>query len=201
MLRLTAHHGSMRRKRKHDGVDQAMATIHRADFLPEEVRHLAGVDEALPIGFAQTNSQPRTVKAMLRLLEVHPGHKVLDVGAGSGWSTGLLGHIVGEHGRVMGVELLPELVRRANAVLDAYDMPWIEVRQGNQGNLGLREEAPFDRILVSAEADYLPESLMEQMRQNGIMVIPVRGELLRVEKRPDDVVVTRHGPFSFVPLL
>lgn len=101
----------------------------------------------------------------------------------------------------MGVELLPELVRRANAVLDAYDMPWIEVRQGNQGNLGLREEAPFDRILVSAEADYLPESLMEQMRQNGIMVIPVRGELLRVEKRPDDVVVTRHGPFSFVPLL
>lgn len=191
----------MRRKGKTGGIDQAMATIHRADFLPEEVRHLAGVDEALPIGFAQTNSQPRTVKAMLRLLEVHPGHKVLDVGAGSGWSTGLLGHIVGEHGRVMGVELLPELVRRANAVLDAYDMPWIEVRQGNQGNLGLREEAPFDRILVSAEADYLPESLMEQMRQNGIMVIPVRGELLRVEKRPDDVVVTRHGPFSFVPLL
>ncbi|TLP98600.1 protein-L-isoaspartate O-methyltransferase [Nesterenkonia salmonea] len=191
----------MRRKGKTGGIDQAMATIHRADFLPEEVRHLAGVDEALPIGFAQTNSQPRTVKAMLRLLEVHPGHKVLDVGAGSGWSTGLLGHIVGERGRVMGVELLPELVRRANAVLDAYDMPWIEVRQGNQGNLGLREEAPFDRILVSAEADYLPESLMEQMRQNGIMVIPVRGELLRVEKRPDDVVVTRHGPFSFVPLL
>lgn len=84
MLRLTAHHGSMRRKGKTGGIDQAMATIHRADFLPEEVRHLAGVDEALPIGFAQTNSQPRTVKAMLRLLRCTPDTRSLTWARGQG---------------------------------------------------------------------------------------------------------------------
>ncbi|WP_235928432.1 protein-L-isoaspartate O-methyltransferase family protein [Nesterenkonia haasae] len=192
-------HSWMRRRQK-DDVEKSMTAIRRADFLPEEVRHLADLDEALPIGFSQTNSQPRTVKSMLQLLEVRPGHKILDVGAGSGWSTGLLGHLVGEQGRVIGVELVPELVNRANAALDTYGMPWIEVRQASRGELGLRGDSPFHRILVSAEADHLPESLIEQLHMSGIMVIPVRGEMLRVEKRPNDVAVTRHGPFSFVPL-
>lgn len=191
----------MKRRRRADGIDKAMAAVHRADFLPEDVRQLADADAALPIGFEQTNSQPRTVKSMLRLLDVEPAHKVLDVGAGSGWSTGLLGHLVGEQGSVHGVELVPELVQRANTALGGYDMPWTEVRQAEQGDLGLREGAPFHRILVSAEADHLPQSLVDQLHTSGIMVIPVRGELLRVEKRKDNVAVTRHGPFIFVPLL
>lgn len=189
------------RKHHNDDVEQAMAAIARADFLPDEVRHLAEVDQALPIGFGQTNSQPRTVKAMLRLLEVQPGHSVLDVGAGSGWSTGLLGHLVGEQGRVTGVELVPELVLRAAESLRHYRMPWVEVHQAAKGHIGARERAPFHRILVSAEADELPDQLVDQLHPRGIMVIPVSGEMLRVQKQPDDVVITRHGPFTFVPLL
>jgi protein-L-isoaspartate(D-aspartate) O-methyltransferase len=190
----------MKRKHRPDVIGQAMTAVPRADFLPEDVRYLAEVDQALPIGFAQTNSQPRTVKAMLRLLDVQPGHKVLDVGAGSGWSTGLLGHLVGRQGRVIGVELVPELVQRATEALAPYRMPWIEVRQAVQGSLGAQEDAPFQRILVSAEADDIPQALIEQLDVNGIMVIPVRGELLRILKQPDDVTVTRHGPYTFVPL-
>jgi protein-L-isoaspartate(D-aspartate) O-methyltransferase len=177
-----------------------MAAVPRADFLPEDVRYLAEVDQALPIGFAQTNSQPRTVKAMLQLLDVQPGHKVLDVGAGSGWSTGMLGHLVGRQGRVIGVELVPELVQRATDALAPYRMPWIEVRQAVKGSLGAPEDAPFHRILVSAEADDIPRALIDQLQVNGIMVIPVRGELLRILKHPNDVTVTRHGLYTFVPL-
>lgn len=190
----------MRRQQATDHIAGAMRAIRRQDFLPQEVRHLAEADQALPIGFGQTNSQPRTVKSMLRLLDVQPGHKVLDVGAGSGWSTGILGCLVGEQGRVIGVELVPELTLRAAESLETYAMPWTELRQTAEGNLGAGDDAPFHRILVSAEADELPETLIDQLSEDGIMVIPVRGELLRVEKRPDDVAVTRHGPFTFVPL-
>ncbi|RJN32152.1 protein-L-isoaspartate O-methyltransferase family protein [Nesterenkonia natronophila] len=190
----------MRRKHRPDVIEEAMEAVLRADFLPEDVRYLAEVDQALPIGFAQTNSQPRTVKAMLRLLDVQPGHKVLDVGAGSGWSTGILGHLVGRQGRVIGVELVPELVQRATKALAPYGMPWIQVRQAVKGSLGAQEDAPFHRILVSAEADDIPQALVDQLELNGVMVIPVRGELLRILKRPDDVSVTRHGPYTFVPL-
>lgn len=177
-----------------------MKTVDRADFLPQEVRDLAGVDRALPIGYDQTNSQPRTVASMLRLLQVQPGHTVLDVGAGSGWSTALLGHLVGESGRVLGVELVPELAQQAAAAVAAYDMPWTQVRQAQSDVLGASEDAPFDRILVSAAAEQLPDGLVDQLAEGGVMVIPVGTELLRVEKNDDDAVVTQHGPYSFVPL-
>ncbi|TLP74223.1 protein-L-isoaspartate O-methyltransferase family protein [Nesterenkonia sphaerica] len=190
----------MRRKHRADVIAEAMAAVPRADFLPEEVRYLAQVDQALPIGFAQTNSQPRTVKAMLRLLEVQPGQKVLDVGAGSGWSTSLLAHLVGRHGQVIGVELVPELTQGAAAAVAAHRMPWAEVRQATPGQLGLPQEAPFHRILVSAEAQELPQALVDQLEVGGIMVTPVRGQLLRVVKDAEDITVTRHGPYTFVPL-
>lgn len=177
-----------------------MRTVQRADFLPKEVRDLARADQPLPIGYDQTNSQPRTVASMLRLLKVRPGHAVLDVGAGSGWSTALLGHLVGKTGRVLGVELIPELAEQASTAVAAYDMPWAHVRPAQPGTLGLPEEAPFDRILVSAAAEHLPGDLVGQLGEGGIMVIPVGTEMLQVEKTHDDAVVTQHGPYSFVPL-
>src|SRR5215211_7614975 len=92
-----------------DPISAAFEAAPRAEFLPAGARSHAAYDGPIPIGYGQTNSQPSSVAAMLRLLDVRPGHRVLDVGAGSGWTTALLGHLVGPTGQVIGVELVPEL--------------------------------------------------------------------------------------------
>ena len=99
-----------------DRVSEAFDATPRAGFLPRLARGRAAYDGPIQIGHGQTNSQPRTVAAMLRLLEVRAGDRVLDVGAGSGWSTALLAHLTGPTGEVLGVELEPTLVEfgRAN---------------------------------------------------------------------------------------
>lgn len=193
------HYGCMRQDAD-DAVAAAFAAVAREDFLPGEVRGLAAEDQPLPLGHGQTNSQPRTVANMLRLLSAEPGHRVLDVGAGSGWSTALLGHIVGETGEVLGTELVPELTQDAAGAVAKYPMSWVRMRQADPDVLGAPDEAPFDRILVSAEAAELPGQLVKQLADGGAMVIPVRSEMLHVEKRGADIITTRHGPYSFVPL-
>jgi protein-L-isoaspartate(D-aspartate) O-methyltransferase len=105
-------------------LDAAFAAAPRRGFLPRDQRRHAGHDGPLPIGHGQTSSQPRTVAAMLRLLDVRPGHRVLDVGAGSGWTTALLAHLVGDEGRVEGVEVVPELVGSAAVRVAATGMTW-----------------------------------------------------------------------------
>lgn len=178
-------------------VSDAFASIDRREFLlPKHIKH-AGVDAPLSIGYGQTNSQPRTVADMLTLLDVQPGHKILDVGAGSGWSTALLATLTGPEGSVLGVELVPELVEFGNANLAKFDFPHASIRQATNDVYGVPDEAPFDRILVSAEAHRLPDELVEQLAPDGIMVIPVAGTMLKVLA---DGSVTGHGLYNFVPL-
>ncbi len=184
-----------------DPVAEAMRRRARADFLPPERRRLADQDAPVPIGHDQTNSQPSTVAAMLRLLDVRPGHHVLDVGSGSGWTTVLLGDLVGRVGWVLGVERVPELVEAARGALARQGQPWVAVRVAAPGVLGAPEHAPFDRILVSAEADELPEELVQQLAPGGVMVVPVAGVMTRVSREEDGVRVTRHGHYRFVPLV
>lgn len=183
-----------------DAVVAALAAHPRTGFLPPEARDQAAHDGPLPIGHGQTNSQPRTVADMLRLLEVAPGLRVLDVGAGSGWSTALLAHLVGASGEVHGVELVPELARWGAANLAATHQPWAGIALTTPGVLGLPAQAPFDRILVSAEAAELPPTLVEQLRDGGVMVIPVAGEMLRVVRSGARTEISRHGGYRFVPL-
>jgi protein-L-isoaspartate(D-aspartate) O-methyltransferase len=184
-----------------DAVAAAMAAIDRADFLPDSLRERAPEDVPVPIGHGQTNSQPRTVANMLRLLGVRPGHHVLDVGAGSGWTTALLGHLVGRHGSVIGVELDPELAGWGAGNVAGYAMPWAELHPAQPGVLGWPQAAPYDRILVSAAARKLPDALVRQLKSGGVMVIPVRGTMLRVTTdEHGDVTTTRHGSYRFVPL-
>lgn len=182
-------------------VRQAFGEVHRRDFLHEDQKANADLDQALPIGHRQTNSQPRTVANMLILLDAKEGQRVLDVGSGSGWTTALLGFLVGPKGEVLGVELVPELVEWSRENLRGYEMPWTSIHQAEEGRLGLPEQGPFDRILVSAEAEDLPRTLVEQLAVGGVMVAPVAGRLLHVERRsPDDIQVSRHGHYAFVPL-
>jgi protein-L-isoaspartate(D-aspartate) O-methyltransferase len=183
-----------------DRVAEAFAAVPREDFLPESERRSAAYDGPLPIGLGQTNSQPRTVEAMLRLLDVKPGHKVLDVGSGSGWTTALLARLTGPSGRVLGVELEPDLVVFGTANLDECGVPWATIHEAVPGVLGLPSAAPYHRILVSAMADRLPDDLVAQLHTGGVMVIPVNGTMLRVSRSMRGLSVTRHGPYRFVPL-
>ena len=135
----------------------AMATHPRERFLPASEVRRAAYDGPLDIGHGQTNSQPRTVQAMLELLDVQPGQRVLDVGSGSGWTTALLAALVGPTGSVLGVERVPDLVVTGAANVEACRMPWARVRAAVTGVLGAPDEAPFYRVLVSAMATRLPE--------------------------------------------
>lgn len=179
----------------------AMAQVDRIGFLPAGIRRHATFDAPLAIGHGQTNSQPYTVAAMLELLDAHPAHRILDVGSGSGWTTALLSHLVEPTGSVVAVEIVPELVEFGRNNLSAAGFAHIKVHQATDGVLGLPELAPFDRILVSAEAEELPDELMAQLAPDGIMVIPVAGTMLRVVSSEDGFSVTKHGRYRFVPLL
>ncbi|MGZ5400560.1 MAG: protein-L-isoaspartate O-methyltransferase family protein [Nocardioides sp.] len=181
-----------------DAVSTAFETWPREQFLPDQLRRRAAYDGPLDIGQGQTNSQPRTVAAMLRLLDVRPGHRVLDVGSGSGWTTALLAHLTGPTGEVVGVELEPELVTFGAANLAATGQSWASIRAALPDVLGLPAGAPWDRILVSAEPRSLPEALVEQLTGDGVMVIPVAGTMLRVTN--PGASVTDHGRYRFVPL-
>ena len=184
-----------------DAVAEAFAVTPRTGFLPRRARRRASYDGPIQIGHGQTNSQPRTVADMLALLEVRPGDRVLDVGAGSGWTTALLAHLTGPSGTVVGVELVAELVAFGRANLARTARPWARIEAADPDALGWPAEAPYDRILVSAEARALPEPLVDQLGAAGRLVVPVAGTMLLVRRTPDGPVVSEHGGYRFVPLL
>lgn len=178
-----------------------MAWTDRRDFLPPRERRQAAEDRPLPIGGGQTNSQPSTVADMVALLEVQPAMRVLDVGAGSGWTTAILAHLVGPRGEVVGVEIDSRLAHWGATNVQKYAVPWAHVYQARPGVLGWPARAPYDRILVSAQADEVPTELVNQLGPDGVMVVPVTGVLLRLTR--DGVQpprISRHGAYSFVPL-
>ncbi|MGO1908242.1 MAG: protein-L-isoaspartate O-methyltransferase family protein [Brevibacterium linens] len=196
----------------HDRIAEAFARVPREPFLPVTERQNASDNVPLPIGHGQTNSQPSTVADMLRLLDPQPGETVLDLGSGSGWSSMLLAVLVGPAGRVLGVERHPELVDSSQAAIDAVTadsadreaLAEVAIHAAVPGALGLPAEAPFDRILVSAGAESLPAELVDQLALGATMVIPVAGEMLRVVRDgpgADELAITRHGWYRFVPLI
>lgn len=185
----------------HTRVDEAFAHVDRSDFLPPQQRRFVDVDGALPIGHGQTNSQPRTVRDMLLLLDVRPGQRVLDVGSGSGWSTALLADLVGPRGSVVGVEIVPELVTWGRENLARAGLPWARIVAAVPDVLGLPDAGPFDRVLVSAGATTVPEQLVDQLAADGVMVVPVDGRMCVVRRTTEGSSVRRTGRYVFVPLV
>lgn len=179
----------------------AMREVPRHLFVPAEMQPHAYRDSALPIGHEVTISQPSIVALMTDLLEVHPGDKVLEVGTGSGYQAAILAKLAGA---VHSIEIIEPLARRAATQLAALGYRNIEVRAGD-GYAGWPEQAPFDRIIVTAGADHVPRPLVEQLKPGGRMVIPVgKGDDLQltlIRKSPAGRISQRRIlPVRFVPL-
>ena len=183
---------------------EAFRKIKRADFMPENMKDLAEVDEAMPIGQGQTISQPKVVAFMLELLEPKAGEKILDVGSGSGWTSALLSEIVGEKGRVVSLELIPELKEFGEKNAAKYGF----VEKGTaqficcDGSKGYEEESPFDKILASAAARRVPEAWKKQLKVGGRIVAPINSSIwLFVKKSEDEMEEKEYPGFIFVPLI
>jgi protein-L-isoaspartate(D-aspartate) O-methyltransferase len=185
---------------KSDNIIQAFTHVDRADFVSGPVPPDIYGDYPLPIGLGQTISQPTTVAMMLEMLSPRPGDKILDIGSGSGWTTALLSFIVNEQGSVTGLERLSELVKFGAKNLKKYSFKNAKIIQASN-RPGLPGEK-FDRILVSAAANELPSELLEQLKQNGKLVIPVKNSIYEITIKSDRTLEkVEHYGFSFVPLI
>jgi len=186
-------------------LEKAMKEVPREFFVPHEYEDEAYEDYPLPIGYGQTISQPWTVVVMTELLEVESGHKVLEIGAGSGWQAALLGHIVGPKGKVYTVETNEELVKTARENVQKTGLKNVEIIQGD-GTEGLAEKAPFDRIIITAAAPKIPQPLENQLKEGGKLVAPVGDlftqEMILYEKtRMGLKKIRKMGYYKFVPLV
>ncbi len=185
-------------------VEEALRKIPRHSFIPESIRHLAYRDTPLFIGYNQTISQPSTVVAMTEALDVKKDQKILEIGTGSGWQSAILSYLVGEKGFVYTIEVIKELAEFAKGNLQKMRVRNVEVFI-KDGSLGLKEKEPFDRIIVTAACPDIPKPLIEQLKFDGIMVIPVGDvylqEMYVIKKLKNKIEKKSIGNFMFVPLI
>ena len=180
---------------------QAMLRVPRDQFIAEEYRAKAYDDHPLPIGSGQTISQPYIVALMLESLQLQPTDKVLEVGAGSGYATALLAELAGE---VYSIERHAELASQARQAIESLGYKNVTIVTGD-GALGYPQAAPFQAILVSASAAQIPFALIEQLAENGRMMIPVGSDeaqqLQFVRRVNGEIVVSPRELVRFVPLI
>jgi len=194
-----------------EAVIRAMLKVKREEYLPHEEREYAYVDSPLPIGLGRTISAPHMVSIMNEALELHSGLVVLEIGAGSGYHAATIAEIVAPEGatskgHVYTIEIVPELARFAeeNIARTGYG-DRVTIMEGD-GSVGYLEKAPYDRIIVTAAAPRVPEPLLEQLKNGGLMVIPVGSEhmfqtLLVVRKNEKGKIeIEDRGGCAFVPL-
>jgi protein-L-isoaspartate(D-aspartate) O-methyltransferase len=179
----------------------AFKEVDRKDFVPGDLKNIAYENRPLTLEFGQTISQPYTVAFMLNLLEAKPGQKVLDVGFGSGWTTAMLSKIVGGKGKIFGLELFAEIYEFGQSNLEKYKQKNIKLFLGS-GWDGLPDNAPYDRILVSASAGEIPQVLIGQIKVGGRLVMPLTDRITVLDKvGKSSFEIKDHWGFVFVPLI
>lgn len=203
---LTAQRDALVQSLRTDITDErvlaAIGRVLRERFVLPEARELAYADRPLSIGHGQTISQPRMVALTLAAALTKETDRALEVGTGSGYQAAVLAELCRE---VIGVELLPELVLMAHENLANAGYGRVEVHAAQGEELGWSAGAPYDVIVVAAASPRVPMSLVDQLAPGGRLVIPVgdreKQDLVRAEKRPEGVVVTRLMSCRFVPLI
>ncbi|WP_041624068.1 protein-L-isoaspartate(D-aspartate) O-methyltransferase [Spirochaeta thermophila] len=200
LIRLLEREG-IHERRILDAIDK----VPREEFVPPDQRQYAYENIPLEIGWGQTISQPYTVAFMIQLLELMPGHKVLEVGGGSGYNAAVMWEVMNHTGELYSMEIHPEVYRMGKANLERTGYTDIRFILGD-GSKGLPEEAPFDRIIVTAAAEETPSTLLSQLGEEGILVIPVHvgggtSVMTRIQRGGDEFHTTTHGYFRFVPLV
>ena len=177
----------------------AFLKVKREDFVLDEFKYLAYKDVALPILCDQTISQPSTIVYMLELLELEKRQKILEIGTGSGYNAALMAEIV-EPGKVYTIEIIKELHEFAKKNLKNYKNI---ILLNQDGSLGLKEFAPFNRIIFTAACPEIPYNLVDQLKENGILVAPVGEhyqEMIKIVKTKEGDKISNYGKFEFVKL-
>jgi protein-L-isoaspartate(D-aspartate) O-methyltransferase len=184
-----------------DRVLDAMSHVPRHRFVPPEMTREAYSDYPLPIGEGQTISQPYIVALMTESLEVSRGDKVLELGTGSGYQTAILAEC-GAH--VWTIERSPRLFRQAKDLLDRLGYVDVRCIEGD-GTLGLPSEAPFDRVLATGSLPGIPQDLLAQLSDGGVLVAPIGSlvaqQLVRIVYHPQRPIRENLGACRFVPLV
>lgn len=184
----------------------AFRKVPRREFLPEKMRGDAYLDQPLPIGRGQTISAPSMIAIMLEVLQPEEGDKVLEIGTGSGYNAALIAEIIGKSGGLYTIERLKEIAELGKNNLEKTGYERVNVVVGD-GTQGYGEEAPWDRILVTACAPEIPEPLVNQLKINGKMAAPVGQNymaqtLTLLEKTGEKKTsIQKHGRCAFVPLI
>ena len=178
----------------------ALRKVPRHSFVPTDQVGNSYEDRPLPIGYGQTISQPYIVAYMTEIIKPKPGQKVLEIGTGSGYQAAVLAEIVS---KVYTIEIVEELGKQATTRLKNLNYKNIEVKTAD-GYHGWKEHAPFDAIVVTAAAEYIPTPLKEQLKDGGRMIIPVGSpymtqQLMLIEKTGDKFRTTSKMPVRFVP--
>jgi len=189
---------SLRQKGFSEAVISAFAKVQREKFVPEQYREYAYEDVALPLEDGSSLSQPYTIAFMLSLLEPKYNQKILEIGSGSGYALALISEII-KNGKIIGLELSKTLAVKSKTILSKDTNVQILNRSGFEG---FAEQAPYDRILISASCSdmRIPYVIAEQLSDNGIMVSPVQTSIWQFKKTAGKFEQKEFPGFAFVPL-
>jgi len=188
---------------KSENVKKAFLKISRENFIPTKLKKQAYLDSPLEIGNGQTISAPHMIAIMCELLELKKGQKVLEIGTGSGYHASIVSNIIGDLGNIYSVERIDNLAKTAERNIKKEGIKNISIKVGD-GSEGLDEFKPYDRIYVTCASPDIPQALIDQLKDPGMILIPVGRtfcKLKKLEKKSNTIKIENICECAFVPLI